>query len=639
MNNILLKVLVLAGLLFSLTACGGGGSGGSSSAANNPDPIVDNSPVSDSDPVVDNPGSGADDPSDGNPGPAVNNPPTNASANITTNEDSSGSTVPQVSDVDDTIHSFIIETQPQNGTAQVAGNTLVYTPNPNWNGSDSFTFRAVDGGGLFVVGTAQVTVSPVNDTPTTQDISSQDVEPEVAFTSTPQVSDPDQGDDYTISVAMAPQNGTVEVSSDGKSLLYTSNANFEGKDEITFLVTDSGNLTATAIAYFNVLPKVISPVMSQITTEAAWYLSPRVEVLGNKVALLWGKKTARYQADVYASFSFDDGLNFGPVEFAGGSFGWQFRTFIDDMSNLYWNFKQRPAIFRSLGFTGGNWQYVSVRTWTDAAWVNGSNIYAATGWENNTGILPKFAISNDEGVTWAIYRFGDNAGCVRFSISQSPVDGSIHMLYNCQTKGFYYVKYSQGVVSQPIKIAEAYTDGTQSVHAVRDKIYFINSCMYFPRKESNGSIHVLKSCDDGLSWEDIFVSDMFRANLTLFKEDGTILVSYVPQKVWMDSSTMTIYAFEESEARNGYLVFKAYRHDALNGTWNQKGESITDLFDSLNIDIREDYGVEQRYVEIGSALRFADLDMEMSETDLHFLYSSGGDTGNIFYFKVPLKSK
>lgn len=98
----------------------------------------------------------------------MNKAPTAVSASITTNEDTpSAGVTPSVTDPDDgDTHTFTIESQPQHGNASVANNQLFYTPEQDYNGSDSFECRATDSGGLSIVGRATVTVIPVNDRPT-----------------------------------------------------------------------------------------------------------------------------------------------------------------------------------------------------------------------------------------------------------------------------------------------------------------------------------------------------------------------------------------------------------------------------------------------------------------------------------------
>src|SRR5256885_2323275 len=47
-----------------------------------------------------------------------------------------------------------------------ADGSFVYTPNANFNGSDSFTYQANDGAADSNIVTVTITVNPVNDAPT-----------------------------------------------------------------------------------------------------------------------------------------------------------------------------------------------------------------------------------------------------------------------------------------------------------------------------------------------------------------------------------------------------------------------------------------------------------------------------------------
>src|SRR5882672_1326288 len=131
----------------------------------------------------------------------VNSAPTATSASITTSEDTaSAPTAPAVTDPDpgDT-HTFAIVTPPAHGTASVVNNRLVYTPGANYNGPDSFTFSASDGA-LSVVGTATVTVTPVNDAPTATSANIVTNEDTASAATTPTVTDPDAGDTHTFAM-------------------------------------------------------------------------------------------------------------------------------------------------------------------------------------------------------------------------------------------------------------------------------------------------------------------------------------------------------------------------------------------------------------------------------------------------------
>ena len=59
-----------------------------------------------------------------------------------------------------------VSTQPSNGVAVVSSNTEIsYTPNENFNGSDSFTYSYTTADGVYTA-TVNLTITPVNDAPT-----------------------------------------------------------------------------------------------------------------------------------------------------------------------------------------------------------------------------------------------------------------------------------------------------------------------------------------------------------------------------------------------------------------------------------------------------------------------------------------
>jgi VCBS repeat-containing protein len=60
-------------------------------------------------------------------------------------------------------------TAPQHGSLTLnADGTYIYTPNSNYNGSDSFTYRVIDADGAAVTATVSITITPVNDAPVAQ---------------------------------------------------------------------------------------------------------------------------------------------------------------------------------------------------------------------------------------------------------------------------------------------------------------------------------------------------------------------------------------------------------------------------------------------------------------------------------------
>lgn len=135
-------------------------------------------------------------------------------------------------------------TQGSNGNVAISGDNLIYTPNQNYNGSDSFTYTINDGTGLTDTATVRVTIAAVNDNPLANDDSASVVQGEsVVINAIANDTDVD-GDTLSISQVSNGRNGTVVNNGNG-TISYTPFATFFGEDSFTYSVTD-GSLTDTA---------------------------------------------------------------------------------------------------------------------------------------------------------------------------------------------------------------------------------------------------------------------------------------------------------------------------------------------------------------------------------------------------------
>ncbi|MDP9193279.1 MAG: Ig-like domain-containing protein [Acidobacteriota bacterium] len=101
-----------------------------------------------------------------------NTPPVANDATASTNEDNTVTITLSGSDADGDPLTFTIVSGPANGTLgpiiSTGPNTATvdYTPNLNYNGSDSFVYRAHDGNGGTDDANVSITIAPVNDPPT-----------------------------------------------------------------------------------------------------------------------------------------------------------------------------------------------------------------------------------------------------------------------------------------------------------------------------------------------------------------------------------------------------------------------------------------------------------------------------------------
>ena len=134
--------------------------------------------------------------------------------------------------------------QPLHGSVAVEGREAIYAPDPDFHGTDTFTYSVSDGGGESDTAIVTVTVTPVNDAPLAQDDSAATAEDVgVSIPALDNDADPD-GDPLAITQLTQPANGTA--SHDGRTVTYMPNAEFHGTDSFTYTVSDGNGGATTA---------------------------------------------------------------------------------------------------------------------------------------------------------------------------------------------------------------------------------------------------------------------------------------------------------------------------------------------------------------------------------------------------------
>jgi len=165
---------------------------------------------------------------------AANSAPVANSQSITTDEDTSKPVTLTASDAENDPLTYTVLGNPVRGTLSGTPPNLIYTPNPNENGADSFTFRVNDGFQDSEVATVAITITPVNDAPVALDQSLITVEdtPVAVELAAADV----EGDALVFTVLTGPSRGTL--SGTPPRLIYVPNPNENGPDSFTFKASD-----------------------------------------------------------------------------------------------------------------------------------------------------------------------------------------------------------------------------------------------------------------------------------------------------------------------------------------------------------------------------------------------------------------
>src|SRR5207244_1618813 len=114
------------------------------------------------------------------------------------------------------------------------------TPDPNYNGPDSFSYTASDGPLTSNTATVSITVTPVNDAPVAVNDAYSTNEDTALTVPAPGVlgNDTDTENNALTAIKVSnPAHGTVTLNADG-SFTYTPNANYNGPDSFTYKAND-----------------------------------------------------------------------------------------------------------------------------------------------------------------------------------------------------------------------------------------------------------------------------------------------------------------------------------------------------------------------------------------------------------------
>ena len=211
--------------------------------------------------------------------------PVAAADSLTVPEDGSGSVA--VLDNDTQLGNapvtVAISMPPTHGSAVVqSDSTILYTPDADYSGPDSFQYTVTDSDGDVGTGTVSVTVTGSNDVPvavadlatTNEDVS---VKIQVQANDTGLFDAP-----VTVTVSTPPENGSAVVEADG-AITYQPGDNYFGTDTFSYTVRDADQETSTALVTVTVNPVNDAPRANDDSVSTRIGARVIIDVLANDV--------------------------------------------------------------------------------------------------------------------------------------------------------------------------------------------------------------------------------------------------------------------------------------------------------------------------------------------------------------------
>ncbi|MED5247666.1 MULTISPECIES: tandem-95 repeat protein [Priestia] len=250
----------------------------------------------------------------------INDPPIVPNYQLTTNEDTSVTSMVIATDIDGNPLTYSLQNAPVNGIVNVSLDGMyTYTPNADFNGIDQFTALVSDGQGGTAISTITITILPVNDPPVGPNEITIVTPEETPVTSQIVATDPD-GEVLTYTLQDPPTNGVAVVNGDG-TFTYTPNENYIGNDTFTVLISDpSGAFIVTNVLVI-VTPVNDAPVVPDyaFVINEDTSLNSRVvatDVDGNPLTygLLTGPANGTVVVNPDGSYSYTPNENYNGVD-------------------------------------------------------------------------------------------------------------------------------------------------------------------------------------------------------------------------------------------------------------------------------------------------------------------------------------
>ncbi|RAU36369.1 Ig-like domain-containing protein [Pseudomonas sp. RIT411] len=188
---------------------------------------------------------------------------------ITSDEDTPASGALPVTDDHSTFTYQIVSAAPAAaGTARFAGNTVVFTPTADWNGTTSMTYRAQDPSGAWSnVATVSITIRPVNDAPIAEAKTlslDEDTQASVLLSAT----DIDSPAPTVFQLVAVPPAAVGQVTLAGATATFKPAKDWNGATQFTYRAQDTaGAWSAPAAVSVTVRPVNDTPALTDVSLE------------------------------------------------------------------------------------------------------------------------------------------------------------------------------------------------------------------------------------------------------------------------------------------------------------------------------------------------------------------------------------
>lgn len=173
----------------------------------------------------------------------VNDAPVSENLTASTNEDIAVNLNLVASDIENDSLSYSIVSAPSSGTLSGTAPNYVYTPNSNFNGVDSFTFKVNDGTLDSNVATVNIEVLPINDAPVLAGTTSLTMDINNSGSGSISVSDIDSSS-FTYNITQG-NKGILSLNSTSGAITYIPNNNAYGTDTVSIVASDGINNSNT----------------------------------------------------------------------------------------------------------------------------------------------------------------------------------------------------------------------------------------------------------------------------------------------------------------------------------------------------------------------------------------------------------